>query len=123
MSEANPLVAVFDIGKTNAKIALLDPALGQEIWSARRPNQIVEGPGGRELDVVAIEQWLFVHCARRHSARVTPSCRPHGAARSRYRHEGACWRRGLRGRVLPEVANDTACAIMLADYRPICRTA
>ncbi len=31
-----PLIAVFDVGKTNAKLALVDPALGQEIWSVRR---------------------------------------------------------------------------------------
>jgi sugar (pentulose or hexulose) kinase len=53
------LIAVFDVGKTNAKLAVVDPALGQEIWSTRRANNIVEGPGGRELDVVAIEAWLL----------------------------------------------------------------
>ena len=53
------LIAVFDVGKTNAKIAFVDPATGQEIWSARRANEIVRGPGGRELDVIAIEAWLL----------------------------------------------------------------
>jgi sugar (pentulose or hexulose) kinase len=56
---AAPLIAVLDVGKTNAKIALVDPALGQEVWSARRPNEVVEGADGRELDVVAIEAWLL----------------------------------------------------------------
>jgi L-fuculokinase len=54
-----PLIAVFDVGKTNAKLTLVDPALGQEIWSARRANEIVETPAGRQLDVVAIEAWLL----------------------------------------------------------------
>ncbi|MES1263728.1 MAG: L-fuculose kinase, partial [Peristeroidobacter soli] len=53
------LIAVFDVGKTNAKLAVVDPALGQEIWSVRRANNVVQGPGGRELDVVAIEAWLL----------------------------------------------------------------
>ena len=47
------------MGKTNAKLALVDPALGQEIWSARRANDVVQGPVMRELDVVAIEAWLL----------------------------------------------------------------
>jgi sugar (pentulose or hexulose) kinase len=53
------LIAVFDVGKTNSKIAIVDPATGQEVWSARRANQIVCGAHGRELDVVAIEAWLL----------------------------------------------------------------
>ena len=56
---AAPLIAVFDVGKTNAKIALVDPALGQEIWSARRANAVVQGVATRELDLAAIEAWLF----------------------------------------------------------------
>ena len=56
---ATPLIAVFDVGKTNAKIALVDPVLGQEIWSARRANAVVQGATTRELDVIAIEAWLL----------------------------------------------------------------
>jgi sugar (pentulose or hexulose) kinase len=56
---STPLVAVFDVGKTNAKIALVDPSLGQEIWSARRANAVVQGATSRQLDVVAIEAWLL----------------------------------------------------------------
>ena len=59
MNAPSPLIAVFDVGKTNAKLTLVDPALGQEIWSARRVNDIVAGPVGRELDLVAIEAWLL----------------------------------------------------------------
>jgi sugar (pentulose or hexulose) kinase len=54
-----PLIAVFDVGKTNARISLVDPALGREIWNRRRANEVVQGTGGRELDVVAIEAWLL----------------------------------------------------------------
>ena len=54
-----PLIAVFDVGKTNAKLALVDPVLGQEIWSTRRANEPVETPAGRQLDVVRIEAWLI----------------------------------------------------------------
>jgi L-fuculokinase len=57
--QPNPLVAVLDVGKTNKKITLVDPALGQEVWSARRANGIVHGPAGRELDVAATEAWLL----------------------------------------------------------------
>ncbi len=53
------LIAVFDVGKTNAKLSLVDPALGREIWSARRPNEVIGGSRGRELDVLAIEAWLL----------------------------------------------------------------
>jgi sugar (pentulose or hexulose) kinase len=56
---SSPLIAVFDVGKTNAKVSLVDPALGQEVWSARRANDVVSGPATRELDVVAIEAWLL----------------------------------------------------------------
>lgn len=56
---SGPLIAVFDVGKTNAKIAFVDPADGQELWSTRRANEVVAGPAGRELDVVAIEAWLL----------------------------------------------------------------
>ncbi|HEU4593212.1 MAG TPA: FGGY family carbohydrate kinase [Steroidobacteraceae bacterium] len=54
-----PLIAVLDVGKTNAKIALVDPALGREIWSARRANAMAQGAATRELDIVAIEDWLL----------------------------------------------------------------
>lgn len=60
MNEAAPkLIAVFDVGKTNAKLSLVDPALGRESWSVRRPNDVVESADGRQLDVLAIEAWLL----------------------------------------------------------------
>jgi L-fuculokinase len=56
---ANSLIAVFDVGKTNAKLALVDATRGREVWSARRANDTVQGPHGRELDVEGIESWLL----------------------------------------------------------------
>jgi L-fuculokinase len=52
-------IAVFDVGKTNAKLSLVDLAQGREVWSVRRANEVVEGPGCRELDVLGIERWLL----------------------------------------------------------------
>ena len=59
MSTSSALIAVFDVGKTNAKLTLIDPAVGKEVWSTRRANNIVQGPACRELDIVAIEAWLL----------------------------------------------------------------
>jgi len=59
MNVPTALIAVLDVGKTNAKLSLVDPSLGQEIWSVRRANDVVQGTGGRELDIVAIEAWLL----------------------------------------------------------------
>jgi sugar (pentulose or hexulose) kinase len=56
---AGKLIAVFDVGKTNAKLSLVDPAQGRELWSVRRPNDVVETDAGRQLDVVGIEAWLL----------------------------------------------------------------
>jgi L-fuculokinase len=57
MSE--PLVALIDIGKTNAKLSVIEPHSGAEIRGSRRANATVEGTFGRELDVIAIERWLI----------------------------------------------------------------
>ena len=54
-----PLVALIDIGKTNAKLSVVEPHSGAEIRGSRRANAVIEGPFGRELDVKAIEQWLL----------------------------------------------------------------
>lgn len=53
------LIAIVDVGKTNAKIALTDSRTGREVWSAKRANQIVVGESIRQLDVVEIERWLM----------------------------------------------------------------
>jgi sugar (pentulose or hexulose) kinase len=55
----HPLIALIDIGKTNAKLAVVDPQTGAEIRGSRRANAVVQGPVTRELDVDAINQWLL----------------------------------------------------------------
>lgn len=54
----HPLIALIDIGKTNAKVSVIDPETGAEIRGSRRANAVVHGPAMRELDVDAISQWL-----------------------------------------------------------------
>lgn len=72
MSAAQPLIALFDIGKTNAKLSLLDANDGHELWQERRPNQSCRGIYGAELDVTAIEHWLFDVLSRApHKDRIT----------------------------------------------------
>ena len=89
-SPASPLIAVFDVGKTNAKLSLVDPALAREVWSVRRPNNVVEGTHGRELDVLAIEAWLIeslrVAPDRERIAVIVPIA--HGAAAVLVDHDG-----------------------------------
>ena len=85
-----PLIAVFDVGKTNAKLALVDPALGQEIWSARRANAVIQGAATRELDLAAIETWLLESLReapqRERVAAIVPIA--HGAAAVLVDHAG-----------------------------------
>jgi L-fuculokinase len=85
------LVAVLDVGKTNAKVALVDPALGQEIWSVRRANALLQGVATRELDIVAIEQWLLDSLRdapqRERIGCIVPIA--HGAAAVLVDHQGA----------------------------------
>ena len=87
---ADSLIAVLDVGKTNAKIALVDPALGQEIWSARRANAVIQGAATRELDLVAIESWLLESLReapqRERVAAIVPIA--HGAAAVLVDHAG-----------------------------------
>ena len=91
MSTATPLIAVLDVGKTNSKLALVDPALGQEVWSARRANAIVPGAATRQLDVVDIEAWLLESLRSapqlERVAGVVPIA--HGAAAVLVDHDGA----------------------------------
>jgi L-fuculokinase len=53
------LIAIIDIGKTNARVALIEPHTGAEVWRAQRVNQIVSTPLVRELDIREIERWLI----------------------------------------------------------------
>jgi sugar (pentulose or hexulose) kinase len=56
---SHPLIALLDIGKTNAKVSLVDPESGAEIRGSRRANAVVQGSSMRELDVEGIGQWLL----------------------------------------------------------------
>lgn len=56
---ASARVAVFDVGKTNTKLTVVDANTHDEIWSVRRANEVVVSEHGRELDIVAIERWLI----------------------------------------------------------------
>lgn len=61
MSESStaPLIAVLDVGKTNAKLSLVDPRTALEVWNVRRANRVIATPHGSELDVPGLEQWLL----------------------------------------------------------------
>lgn len=55
------LVAVVDIGKTNAKLMLIEES-GRTLWSVERPSPTVatpdSAPFNRQLDIHGIESWL-----------------------------------------------------------------
>lgn len=57
------LVAVLDIGKTNAKLLVVD-ATGREIWSAQRGNAPLAGAPWLAIDAGAIESFLLDALAR-----------------------------------------------------------
>ena len=56
---SNPLIALIDIGKTHAKLCVIDPQSGTELRGSRRANAVIHGPLMRELDVDAIDRWLL----------------------------------------------------------------
>jgi L-fuculokinase len=76
------LIAVIDIGKTNAKLMLVEAAGGATVWSVERASPAVETPLMRQLDVHGIEAWLIAELAKapdRHRIRaILPVA--HGAA-------------------------------------------
>jgi len=84
------LIAVLDVGKTNAKLALVDPVSRAEIWSVSRTNERVERDSGRELDVLGIEKWLLESLRlapeRERIAVIVPAA--HGAAAVLVDHAG-----------------------------------
>ena len=51
-------VAVIDIGKTNAKLALVDPTTGAEVAVVTRPNTVLQGPPYPHFDIEA--HWRFL---------------------------------------------------------------
>lgn len=59
LTPERPLVAVLDIGKTNAKVVVADPATGRELWSAVRPNAPLAAAPYRAIDADAIEAFIL----------------------------------------------------------------
>ncbi|MDY6946845.1 MAG: FGGY family carbohydrate kinase [Pseudomonadota bacterium] len=56
---SHSLVALIDIGKTNARLSVVDPQSGSELRGSRRANAVIQGAVTRELDVDAISRWLL----------------------------------------------------------------
>ena len=66
------LVALLDVGKTNAKLSLLNADDGSEVWQERRANRSCRGIYGAELDVAALEAWTLDALSRApHKERIT----------------------------------------------------
>ena len=55
---ATPPVAVVDIGKTTAKLALVDAASGATLDARTRPNRVLAGPPYPHADVEGL--WAFI---------------------------------------------------------------
>lgn len=53
------LIALLDVGKTNAKLSLLNARDGSEVWQERRANRSCRGIYGAELDVAGLEAWVL----------------------------------------------------------------
>jgi sugar (pentulose or hexulose) kinase len=51
-------IAVLDIGKTNAKVVVLDCTTGEEIAERRAPNRVLPGPPYPHYDIETL--WTFV---------------------------------------------------------------
>jgi len=62
-----PLVAVLDIGKTNANLVVADPRSGRQIWSRAQANRPLVGAPYLAIDAAAIE--AFVLAALRDAGR------------------------------------------------------
>src|SRR5580698_5390315 len=58
-NDMTDLLAIVDIGKSNAKLSLVEAPSLRTLWSVKRANETVESSGLRQLDVVRIEQWLL----------------------------------------------------------------
>ncbi|QCI98877.1 FGGY-family carbohydrate kinase [Agrobacterium larrymoorei] len=58
MSEAIRNVAVIDIGKTHAKLIVVDGASGEELASLRTANRVLSGPPYPHYDIDAL--WNFI---------------------------------------------------------------
>src|SRR5262249_19602667 len=56
---ANDLIAVIDIGKTNAKLSLVDADTGETTWGQQRRCISIQRAGIRTLDVMGIESMIL----------------------------------------------------------------
>ena len=61
-------VAVLDIGKTNAKLALVDPQRGAELAVLTRPNRVLPGPPYPHYDTERLWQFMLQGLAALHLA-------------------------------------------------------
>jgi sugar (pentulose or hexulose) kinase len=53
------LIAVLDVGKTNAKLSLVDAATGSQAHIVQRANAPTDSLSMRQLDVAGIEHWFL----------------------------------------------------------------
>lgn len=79
---SSDLIAVIDIGKTNARIFLLEAQSGEIVWTSRRPNRVIASSPVTQLDVWGVEKWLLRELAaapnKQRVRRIVPVA--HGAA-------------------------------------------
>ncbi len=54
-----PLIAVLDVGKTHAKLLLVDRARGEAAATAQRERRSIETAALRQLDLEATWLWLL----------------------------------------------------------------
>lgn len=52
------LIAVLDIGKTHAKLLIVDAASGATLYTTERAHASIDGTAVRELDIAGIGDWL-----------------------------------------------------------------
>jgi sugar (pentulose or hexulose) kinase len=71
-----PLIAVFDIGKTNVKLNVVTPQ-GEVLETLSTPNPSLDGPPYRHHDLSTLEEWLLTNLAilsRRHLLNTFVAC-------------------------------------------------
>lgn len=75
-------IAVIDIGKTNAKLALVDAATLRELAVVTRPNTVLPGPPWPHFDLEGHWEFFLHHLAQFHAAHGVDaiSVTTHGAA-------------------------------------------
>ena len=75
-------IAVIDIGKTNAKLALVEAGTLREIAVETRPNRVLPGPPWPHFDLEGHWDFLLHHLAAFHAAHGVDaiSITTHGAA-------------------------------------------